>query len=290
MTTDPVKTGLRSLEKQSYTTDSNGDVVLRTAGGILNESGSIIGFSMANGKPRVSTSPYLYDIAEGNIADHQAFRRIAQNTNVGTSPETVWNAGGLYVYPTVSETVGLFSTDAADHPTGSGLHTVRVQGLDSSYSVTNETVTLSGVSTVSTTKEFIRVLKMRGRTVGASGSNVGAITCSGNDSGYTLSTIVAGQGQSHDGLWTVPSGSVAYLTQWGGSENSSKGSEVTLWVREPGMTWELYRIKLLLDSLFMDEFKAPLTLSEMSDVELRADGVLAGANVNATFEGWFESV
>jgi hypothetical protein len=52
----------------------------------------------ANGKPRVSTMPYTYDIGEGNVEDHWPWTKIGFTPSCTTSMSDVWSAGGLYAF------------------------------------------------------------------------------------------------------------------------------------------------------------------------------------------------
>lgn len=68
--------------------------------GLKDENGLPYGIKHVNNKPRVSSMPYLYDIAEGNVTGHTPWSKIGYNPVVATSEEDVWSAGGLYVFPT----------------------------------------------------------------------------------------------------------------------------------------------------------------------------------------------
>lgn len=67
---------------------------------LVDEAGVSYGVKQINNKPRVSSMPYLYDIAEGNVPNHAAWSKIGYNPTVATNEEDVWSAGGLYVFPT----------------------------------------------------------------------------------------------------------------------------------------------------------------------------------------------
>ena len=55
----------------------------------IDETGAVYGHEQVDGKLRTSTKPYLYDIAEGLIASHEAVRRFGFNPNVAVAWETV---------------------------------------------------------------------------------------------------------------------------------------------------------------------------------------------------------
>lgn len=83
------------------------------------ESGVPYGIKHVNNKPRVSAMSYLYDIAEGNVADHSNWSKIGYNPDIGTSDEDLWSAGGMYAFPSAAGVMEVLSSDAtADEDIG----------------------------------------------------------------------------------------------------------------------------------------------------------------------------
>lgn len=76
--------------------------------------GAVNAFKNVDGKPRVSTSPYLYDIAEGNVTGHSPWSKIGFNPDVGTGEEDIWSNGGAYTFPTAAAQWELYSADNDD--------------------------------------------------------------------------------------------------------------------------------------------------------------------------------
>lgn len=70
------------------------DVLIPTV--LADENGIAYGVKQVNGKPRVSSMPYLYDIAEGNIEGHTPYAKLGYNDDVGATEEDVWTQGGTY--------------------------------------------------------------------------------------------------------------------------------------------------------------------------------------------------
>jgi hypothetical protein len=69
----------------------------------------------ADGKPRVSMMPYAYDIAEGNVANHEAWSKIGYTPTMNATESDLWSAAGVYAFPTAAETwevVGAAADDA----------------------------------------------------------------------------------------------------------------------------------------------------------------------------------
>lgn len=68
--------------------------------GFKDNSDVAYGFKTADGKPRISTTAYLQDIAEGNIANHSSWTKIGYTPTMTTTESDLWAAAGVYVFPT----------------------------------------------------------------------------------------------------------------------------------------------------------------------------------------------
>ena len=85
---------------------------------LKDENGVAYGVKHIKNKPRVSSMPYLYDIAEGNVADHTRFSKIgfapSMTANVNTD---VWSYSAtqpVYLFPTSAMGMEVLSSNAAD--------------------------------------------------------------------------------------------------------------------------------------------------------------------------------
>jgi hypothetical protein len=72
---------------------------------LADESGVAYGVKHIGNKPRVSVTPYLYDIAEGQVPGHYGLNKFGHNNDVGATLEAVWDGSGVYTWPTVAATV-----------------------------------------------------------------------------------------------------------------------------------------------------------------------------------------
>lgn len=259
--------------------------------GLVDESGVAYGVPNVSGKPRISSMPYLYDIAEGNVADHTALRRFGRNPVVAASLETVYNVSDLRTYLTAAERLQVTSDDADDDgaPVGDGARTLTITGLDGNYAPLSETITMNGVANVLTDASYLRIFNSTVATAGDTGYNEGTITVSNNADAIVLDQIDPQTNQSHSACYTVPAGFTAYITQAMATEASNKGSTFGFWVRVFGGLWVQQRAIVLLESTIVLPMTLPMKLPEKTDIEIRAEGVLAGAVVTAGFEGWIEA-
>lgn len=81
---------------------------------ITDNNGVAQGVKFIDGKPRASCMPYLYDIAEGHVANHDPWTKIGYNADCGGSWEDLWQVGGTYVPPTAEMGLEAISSSAND--------------------------------------------------------------------------------------------------------------------------------------------------------------------------------
>jgi len=80
----------------------------------VDQNGVPYGVKHVGNKPRVSAMPYLFDIAERNIPDHEAIRLIGYNGDVDATTECLRTAGGPYVPPAAELQMEVYSSSASD--------------------------------------------------------------------------------------------------------------------------------------------------------------------------------
>jgi hypothetical protein len=81
----------------------------------------LLDWKEADGKPRVSTTPYLYDIGEGNISGHMCWEKIGYNPVVTNVEEEVWSYGGKYAFSKGEALLEVVSSDNTQD-IGSNIH------------------------------------------------------------------------------------------------------------------------------------------------------------------------
>lgn len=84
--------------------------------GLLDQNGTPYGVKHVGNKPRVSSMPYPWDIAECNIEGHTALRKFGHNSSVGATPEEIWDGSAVYSYLSAAEKLQVFggATDTGD--------------------------------------------------------------------------------------------------------------------------------------------------------------------------------
>lgn len=113
---------------------------------------------------------------------------------------------------TAAATVKVSSSSANDTSAGTGARTVKLWGLNSSYVEQSETITLNGVTAVTSVNTYIAINHIEVLTVGSGGVNAGTINVLNNAADTWLScAITAGANQGQGSAFTVPAGKTAIL-------------------------------------------------------------------------------
>ena len=258
---------------------------------LVSEAGVAYGVKHISNKPRVSSMPYLYDIAEGNVSNHVSLNKFGHNDTIGTSYETIWTGSSLYPYMTAADQLEIVSDDADDTSAGNGARTVRIYGLDGDWNEINETVTLNGLTQVTTTASFIRIFRAQVVTAGATGINEGTIIIRDQDTDATRAQIDPGLGQTLMATWTVPLGYSFYMTSWYAGSAISKIIDIGVWARDntvSNASWQNKQFINFTDSVFNHKLEFPIKFTSKTDIEIRAKVSVAGGDLSAGFNGWYE--
>lgn len=103
----------------------------------------------------VGDYPYYIQVARGLVDGHKRLFKFGYNSEIQNISETIWDAGGVYVYPSTAVVMTVTSGAGA---TDNGV-AITVQGLDSNYDEVSEEVTLASTGTATTTQTFLRVYR-----------------------------------------------------------------------------------------------------------------------------------
>ena len=222
---------------------------------------------------------FYLEVAKGNVAGHSFIHKFGANFDIDTNsdPETIWSAGGLYPWSSLSsaQTLYVLSTDAGD------TMDVEIQGLDADYELQTETVTLTGTTAVTTTNTFLRVFRMS-----ADANNDGDITARVTSaSGTIVAQIDTDYAQTLMAVYTVPAGKTAYLTALDTSVQKNKDAQVRLFQRPTGEAFRIAHMAETFESSYRYDFTIPLKFPEKTDLEVRASEVESNnTRVTANFD------
>lgn len=189
--------------------------------------------------PSVGTAVTAY--LAGKSVDGFVVHKFGKNSSTAAG-EAIAEPGGAYPYLNFSGSFNIrvaSGGNAADTSAGTGARTIKVQGLDASGLIAEETITLAGTSaTTDGTQNWSRVLRAFVATAGTGRVNAGNIVVEKTD-GTDLATIVAGEGQSELGYLMVPPGFQCALTHVLIDTTISSGSgtvRVSAYQRSNGLT------------------------------------------------------
>lgn len=149
--------------------------------------------------------------------------------------------------------------------------TVTIIGLDANRDILTETVTLSAQTGISTTNQFLRINKAIFKNSGGS-QNAGNITIF-NGASTPVARIRTNNGSTQLGVYSVPSGYEAYLTQ--GTMSIQSGGDATgkFFVRDNGEanfvlahTFEVSGA----GGQYVYKFTTPFKISANSDLDVEA--------------------
>lgn len=269
---------------------------------IIDTTGTAQGIKFVDGKPRVSATPYDYDVAEGNITGHKTWSKIGFKAGLSTTEVDVspWMTGP-YVFPTTELAMTLVSAATADSTTGGGARTVAVYYLNASFVEQTVTVTLNQTTAVAVASDMYRVNNMRVASVGSSGGPAGALTLAA--SGVTYGYISAGRTRQRQCVWTVPASNTLYITQIAFSaadQNPAKNGGVRFTTKA---NYDDKSDAVLARNFFMPftevllynaaherTLTPPMKLPATTDLKVSAVGLVADtADVTVTLRGWTET-
>lgn len=247
--------------------------------------------------PYISQSQYgkneefLLQVSRGQIAGHSSIIVFGYNSDVDTTEESVWPDGGTIPHITTATVMKVSSTSANDTSAGTGARTVYISGVDGSYNVVSETVTLNGQTAVNTTNSYIAINDMQVMSVGSSGYNEGSVNIG---TGVVTAGVPA---VLHDligatfnsrttGHYTVPAGYTGYMMQGQFSAGQVSGStSVTGKLKITG-TDNITRVGAIvtLNNGAADyQFDLPLEIPEKTCVGATAIGSAANNSVSTLF-------
>lgn len=173
----------------------------------------------------------------GRIATEGTREIFGQNAALANSEEAIRDGGGDHPFPQTSLAFRIAAGgDPNDDVAGINAISVAIIYLDDTGVAVFEILDTAGASVSSTTASTGR--RVNGAFVWQVGSydlannkNAGDIVIE-NTNGDIMSTIMAGRGISHNGLYTVPLGFTARITRLSVNISNDNSADLFAWVRE----------------------------------------------------------
>lgn len=165
-----------------------------------NVTANLSGNALPEGKP------WQLQVAQGSITGIQGLSISGYQESVPTSWIPLWYNPTSYTYFPSAQQVRVWSSSASDTNVS-----VLISGLDASYNILTETVTLTnGATGVLTTGSFLRINSL---ALTRTPMNAGVIFAGSSNKAIELAHIDIGAGRSQMTIYTVPNGYTFYLTQ-----------------------------------------------------------------------------
>jgi len=224
-----------------------------------------------NNQPSLNTG---MAIALGEFRDTTSIDKFGLNSSVGSSYETIWDAGSVYEYPSSAVAMTVTSASGASD---NGVQ-VTIIGLDGDYAEVEQSVTLGGLGVATTTQTFIRVF----RAFVSNGQEATGVLDIDNG-GTVYAQIQPEFQQTMMAVYTIPAGKTGYLVS--GNISSTKDKDITakLMMRELGGVLRTKGLVLTPGTPFQRTWSIPQTIPEKTDIEIRAKAGATGP-VAAGFE------
>lgn len=178
----------------------------------------------------LTQSDFFTEIARDNIGGFRSEHQLGYNDDIdtGTSPETVSNSvNGIQTFLSAAETMDLVSNNIADVvTTGAGARTVCIKGLDLNYDEQEEILSLNGLTPVTTSLSYLRILHVFVILSGTSETNVGTITVDPTSSGsaFRQAVIDPGRGEDGRGCFTIPNNCIGFMSHVNVGVSSREGT------------------------------------------------------------------
>ena len=173
--------------------------------------------------------PFELQVARNQITFHKSVTIFGYNDDVDGTLETVWPQGGILPFLPAPANLSVSSDNANDTSNGTGARTVYIEGLDANHNVISETVTLNGLTAVSTVNQYLHINALYVSSAGSLDSAAGNIY-------FGTGTVTLGvPANIYDiikfdyntrltGSYTVPAGYTAYVSQGLFSSGQAGGS------------------------------------------------------------------
>ena len=190
------------------TPDITGNVIVTSGNINANVTQGTVPWVVLSSSSSIDSAPFEWQIARGLVPNAIPINIFGYNTSIGNNPQTVWDVATEYIFPAVASQLTIVSTSASDNTSAK----ILILGLDASWNMINEVVTLNGTANVTTSASFLRINQIL-MTHPGSGQNGNVGTITAKISGTIYAQINPTISKTQMGLYSVPAGYTLYITQ-----------------------------------------------------------------------------
>lgn len=241
----------------------------------------------------MDTKDFFVEVRLGNIPGYSIVHKFGRNDSV---PNGTWTLVSLSspsgTFPISGSPVRIKAGgDAADIATGAGAREITVIGIDTNLAEVSETITTSGAgASAYTMASFWRTYRSFVSSVGTYGVNNTADIIIEN--ALDALTIVAGEGQTQHGAYTIPIGKVGYLLGVDIDTDATKRADFRLFIRENfndvAVPMSPSQVKLhwdgVLGAIHYRPHSPSVIIPALSDIWIEAEGAGGNTDVSVDFE------
>ena len=233
-----------------------------------------------NNESPYALPPYM-QVARGLVTGTSVVNIYGYQGSVGATFIPIWENTTTYTYPSSATTMLLWSSSASDTAVQ-----VLINGLDASYNLSSETLTLTnGTTGVTTVNSYLRI-----NSISAAGTvnAVGTLTLGNAGKTVQYAEITAGYGKSQMMIYTVPNGYTFYLTRANAYGQLAGGSNnfinYRVWTQSSAGV-----IQILLQAPFVNSYSsmrvAPRPYAAKTDIQWQCNANSSTAAVGIGVEG-----
>jgi hypothetical protein len=218
------------------------------------------------------------------------YYKFGDNESIGITEETVWDGGGIYTYPASASVMLVSSDSGGDTQTGFGARSVKLSGVDDTYTFIEESVLTYGTAATLTTNQYLRVFRVVVTSAGTSETadgdiyvGTGAITA--GVPANIFAQIAQGNNQTQMSIFTIPDGKLGMLVTWGTDTGEGKAVHARLIARPFGEVFQQKDEMRIFESSVVRPVPAPpiARFQPKTDIEVRASSGAPGTDVHSYF-------
>lgn len=225
------------------------------------------------------TQPFYLSIAKQEVNNHSAIHKfgavpaLSQNTS-----GSIWDVNDT-LYPWSAFSTGTIVTVPPVNAADNG-KTITLYGLDENFLLSNETITLSSATTVSSVKVYSRLFRA---VFDGAPSNIGDINVQANST--TVLRITAGKSQTLMAIYTIPATYTGYLIKGVATSQPNADATGNMFIRYFGQqSFRIGHSFEIAHGEYTYEFAVPIRIPEKSDIDVRATTRTNNSRITAAFD------
>lgn len=241
---------------------------------------------------KVGGADFGLDVQRGIVSGISFTNKFGRNQATAAG-EAIWALSSAYVAPPTAQVMSVVSADTNDAAAGTGARTISITGIDDSYDIVTETLTLNGTTAVLTTNKYWNLHHSYVLTAGSGATAAGNITFTSTAAGTpAMGLILVGYNQTQSTVYMVPRLNTAYinmfeLTAQAGASNAT--IDIGFFKQEFGGVFRIQNDSLFREantSYMSKEFGAPLKCEAKSTIMFKVIAQSSAHDVAVDYDLW----